>query len=78
MPQGCKPPLDQNTINKYYEYALSDTKGGSVFILGYEAVGYFMIPPGDYVILVFTDDPDVIKDSALVAASRSRLSLQHM
>lgn len=65
-----KLPLELNAIYQLYESCLSDINGKNPFIIGYEAEGYYQVPPGDYVIIVFTNDPDVPKDFALVVATR--------
>ena len=76
VPPGCKVPLDQQTIYEYYDSALKDTEGEFKFLIAYEAASYFIIPPGEYVMVVFTNDPDVPKDFALVVASRKGYRLQ--
>ncbi|ELU15007.1 hypothetical protein CAPTEDRAFT_185839 [Capitella teleta] len=69
-------PLDANTIYRAYEQCLSDIEGANPFIIGYEAHAYYMVPPGDYIIICFTNDPDVAKDFALAVATRRGINTQ--
>ena len=64
------------TIYQNFNNALTDTEGKSVFVVGYEAESYLMVLPGDYVMIIFTNDPDVPKDFALVMASQRGVNLQ--
>ena len=76
IPTGHTLPLDQQTLREHYGSALNDVEGRSKILTAYGVESYFMIPPGDYVIVVFTNDPDVSEDFALIAASRTVINLQ--
>jgi len=63
-------------LGSFYDSAQVNTYDGNVnpFMRHTEASGFYMLPPGQYRIQVFTDKPNDEKKFALVIATKEQLT----
>ena len=69
--------MDLQQIYSCYGSALSTTEGSQVFVVASEAEGTYLVEPGDYILLVFTDEPDTCKDFVLCLATAEGCRVVH-
>ena len=69
-------PLDRITANNNYGTCLTDIDGSpSKFLIGFENTGNYMLKPGKYIFLAFTDKPGAEKKFALTFSTVSGAKL---
>ncbi|KAK2148525.1 hypothetical protein LSH36_492g03020 [Paralvinella palmiformis] len=70
-------PLDIQSIYSCYDSAISTTDGSGVFLFGAEAEGTFLVPPGDYILLAFTDEADSYEEFVVCLATSEACQISH-